>query len=75
MAEKPIDLIIMDLKMPGVHDLEAIERIRENNKPIEISKDIGVSMIYQTGKGIISKSSGYNFKFTENELTSNHNKN
>ena len=49
--------------------------VKKNNKPIEISKDIGVSMIYQTGKGIISKSSGYNFKFTENELTSNHNKN
>ncbi len=48
MAEKPIDLIIMDLKMPGVHDLEAIERIREKNKTIEISKDIGVSMIHQT---------------------------
>ena len=49
--------------------------VKKNNKPLEISRDIGVSMIHQTGKGIISTSSGYNFKFTENELTSNHNNN
>ena len=48
--------------------------LKKDNKPVEISRDIGVSMIYQTEKGIISKSSGYNFKFTENELTLNHNK-
>ncbi|MEE8597009.1 MAG: response regulator [bacterium] len=36
VAEKPIDLIIMDIKMPGIHGLEAIERIREKNKTIPI---------------------------------------
>lgn len=50
-------------------------KLLKDNKPIEISKDVGVSMIHQTKKGIITTSSGYNFKFTEKELTLNHNKN
>ncbi|MEO0185200.1 MAG: response regulator [candidate division WOR-3 bacterium] len=30
------DLLIIDIKMPGTHGLEAIERIRERNKVIPI---------------------------------------
>ena len=33
--ERP-DLVIMDIKMPGTHGLEAIERIRERNTTIPI---------------------------------------
>jgi len=35
-AKEPFDLIVMDIKMPGTHGLEAIERIREKNKTIPI---------------------------------------
>jgi hypothetical protein len=42
--------------------------LRKDGKPIEISEDIGVSLIYEKQKGIISKRSGYNFKFTEEEI-------
>lgn len=33
---EPFDLVIMDIKMPGTHGLEAIERIRDKNKEIPI---------------------------------------
>ncbi len=36
VAKEPFDLIIMDIKMPGTHGFEAIERIREKNKTIPI---------------------------------------
>jgi CheY-like chemotaxis protein len=35
-TKEQFDLIIMDIKMPSVHGLEAIERIRERNKDIPI---------------------------------------
>ena len=35
-TKEQFDLIIMDIKMPSVHGLEAIERIRERNDTIPI---------------------------------------
>ena len=35
-TKEHFDLIIMDIKMPSVHGLEAIERIRERNNSIPI---------------------------------------
>jgi two-component system response regulator AtoC len=35
-TKEQFDLIIMDIKMPSVHGLEAIERIRERNNSIPI---------------------------------------
>jgi CheY-like chemotaxis protein len=35
-AKEQFDLIIMDIKMPSVHGLEAIERIRERNNSLPI---------------------------------------
>jgi len=36
VTKEPFDLLIIDIKMPGTHGLEAIERIRERNKTIPI---------------------------------------
>lgn len=36
ITKEPPDLVIMDIKMPGTHGLEAIERIRERNTTIPI---------------------------------------
>jgi CheY-like chemotaxis protein len=36
VTREPFDLIITDIKMPGTHGLEAIERIRNRNKTIPI---------------------------------------
>ncbi len=36
ITKEQFDLLIMDIKMPGTHGLEAIERIRERNKTIPI---------------------------------------
>jgi CheY-like chemotaxis protein len=36
ITREPCDLLIIDIKMPGTHGLEAIERIRERNKSIPI---------------------------------------
>ena len=36
ITREPFDLLIIDIKMPGTHGLEAIERIRERNKEIPI---------------------------------------
>jgi CheY-like chemotaxis protein len=36
LGKEPFDLIIIDIKMPHIHGLEAIERIREKNKAIPI---------------------------------------
>jgi CheY-like chemotaxis protein len=36
VTREPFDLVIMDIKMPGTHGLEAIERIRQRNKDIPI---------------------------------------
>jgi CheY-like chemotaxis protein len=36
ITKEPFDLLITDIKMPGTHGLEAIERIRERNKSIPI---------------------------------------
>lgn len=36
VTREPFDLIIIDIKMPGTHGLEAIERIRNRNKTIPI---------------------------------------
>jgi CheY-like chemotaxis protein len=36
ITKEPPDLVIMDIKMPGTHGFEAIERIRERNKSIPI---------------------------------------
>jgi CheY-like chemotaxis protein len=36
VTKEPFDLVIMDIKMPGTHGLEAIERIRERNQKIPI---------------------------------------
>jgi len=36
VTREPFDLIIIDIKMPGTHGLEAIERIRKRNKTIPI---------------------------------------
>jgi len=33
---EPFDLIIIDIKMPGKHGIEAIEQIRESNKNVPI---------------------------------------
>lgn len=35
-SQEPFDLVIMDIKMPGTHGLDAIEQIRERNKKIPI---------------------------------------
>ncbi len=35
-SQEPFDLVIMDIKMPGTHGLDAIEQIRETNKKIPI---------------------------------------
>ncbi len=36
ITRESFDLLIIDIKMPGTHGLEAIERIRERNKNIPI---------------------------------------
>lgn len=36
ITKEKFDLLITDIKMPGVHGLEVIERIRERNKNIPI---------------------------------------
>ncbi len=36
VTREPFDLLITDIKMPGTHGLEAIERIRERNITIPI---------------------------------------
>ncbi len=36
ITKEKFDLLITDIKMPGTHGLEAIERIRERNKEIPI---------------------------------------
>lgn len=36
ITREPFDLLITDIKMPGTHGLEAIERIRERNDKIPI---------------------------------------
>ena len=36
ITKEPYDLLIIDIKMPGTHGFEAIERIRERNKKIPI---------------------------------------
>ncbi len=36
VTKEPFDLVIIDIKMPGAHGLEAIERIRQRNKVIPI---------------------------------------
>jgi len=36
VTKEPFDLLIIDIKMPGMHGLEAIERIRERNIKIPI---------------------------------------
>jgi CheY-like chemotaxis protein len=36
ITREPYDLLIIDIKMPGTHGFEAIERIRERNKKIPI---------------------------------------
>ena len=36
VTKESFDLLIMDIKMPGTHGLEAIERIRERNKTVPI---------------------------------------
>ncbi|MEO0225841.1 MAG: response regulator [candidate division WOR-3 bacterium] len=36
ITRSSFDLLIIDIKMPGTHGLEAIERIRERNKKIPI---------------------------------------
>jgi len=36
VTKESLDLLIMDIKMPGTHGLEAIERIRERNKTVPI---------------------------------------
>ncbi len=36
ITKEAFDLFITDIKMPGTHGLEAIERIRERNKTIPI---------------------------------------
>jgi CheY-like chemotaxis protein len=36
VTRDPFDLLIIDIKMPGTHGLEAIERIRERNRTIPI---------------------------------------
>lgn len=36
ITKEKFDLLITDIKMPGVHGLEVIERIRERNKTIPI---------------------------------------
>ncbi|MEO0227854.1 MAG: response regulator [candidate division WOR-3 bacterium] len=36
VTKERFDLLIIDIKMPGIHGLEAIERIRERNKEIPI---------------------------------------
>ncbi len=36
ITKEPFDLIIIDIKMSGIHGLEAIERIRQRNKTIPI---------------------------------------
>ncbi len=36
VTREPLDLLIIDIKMPGTHGLEAIERIRERNATIPI---------------------------------------
>lgn len=36
VTKEPFDLVIMDIKMPGTHGLEAIERIRERNQRVPI---------------------------------------
>ncbi len=36
VTKEQFDLLIIDIKMPGIHGLEAIERIRERNKDIPI---------------------------------------
>lgn len=36
ITREPFDLLITDIKMPGTHGLEAIERIRERNATIPI---------------------------------------
>lgn len=36
VTKEHFDLLIIDIKMPGTHGLEAIERIRERNKIIPI---------------------------------------
>jgi CheY-like chemotaxis protein len=36
ITKESFDLLIIDIKMPGTHGFEAIERIRERNKTIPI---------------------------------------
>ncbi|KYK38130.1 MAG: hypothetical protein AYK18_08115 [Theionarchaea archaeon DG-70] len=36
VTKEPFDLLIIDIKMPGAHGLETIERIRQRNKEIPI---------------------------------------
>ena len=36
ITKEPYDLLIIDIKMPGTHGFDAIERIRERNKKIPI---------------------------------------
>lgn len=36
ITKENFDLLVIDIKMPGTHGLEAIERIRERNKTIPI---------------------------------------
>jgi len=36
ITKEPFDLLIIDIKMPGTHGLDAIQRIRERNKAVPI---------------------------------------
>ena len=45
VTKEPFDLLIIDIKMPGTHGLEAIERIRQRKKDIPIIVCSGYSLM------------------------------
>jgi len=62
ITKEKIDLLITDIKMPGTHGLEVIERIRERNKDIPI---IICSAYKLLEDDIVVKTSGVSAFFTK----------
>ncbi len=52
----------------GYLDRAISKGLSKDGSIVELSNDIGVSLLYQQGMGQITKNNGFNFSFNENEL-------
>ncbi|UCE18703.1 MAG: sigma-54-dependent Fis family transcriptional regulator [Gemmatimonadota bacterium] len=69
LDERPIDLVITDLKMPGVSGLDLVRHVRENMKNIEVMMITGYATIEGAVEAVKTGAEEYLAKpFTDEEL-------